>query len=344
MSRVELSGSTAGIVAALSVWLAAPDDEPLVVATSGSTGTPKRVVLSRRAVLASVEATARRLGGGGRWLLALPATYVAGAQVVTRSLVAGRPPVLLEDHGSVAAAVAAVDLDFVSLVPTQLHRMLDDDGETAALRSLRTVLLGGGPIDPGLRERAAAAGVSVVATYGSAETAGGCVYDGVGLDGVALKVDADGRLRIAGPMLFDRYDGDDALTSEVLVDGWFLTSDAARIDEDGRLQVLGRLDDVVVTGGVNVPGPAVARRLRAHPGVAEAEVLGVPDQEWGNRLVAFVVPATGVPSLDQLRDFVAETHPRSWGPRQVVVLRSMPVLPNGKPDRVRLRALAVAPS
>ena len=74
------------------------------------------------------------------------------------------------------------------------------------------------------------------------------------------------------------------------------------------------------------------------------EVLGVPDQEWGNRLVAFVVPATGVPSLDQLRDFVAETHPRSWGPRQVVVLRSMPVLPNGKPDRVRLRALAVAPS
>ena len=112
-------------------------------------------------------------------------------------------------------AAEAVDLDFVSLVPTQLHRMLDDDAETAALRSLRTVLLGGGPIEPGLRERAAAAGVSVVATYGSAETAGGCVYDGVGLDGVALKVDADGRLLVAGPMLFDRYDGDPALTAEV---------------------------------------------------------------------------------------------------------------------------------
>ena len=107
------------------------------------------------------------------------------------------------------------------------------------------------------------AGVAVVATYGSAETAGGCVYDGVGLDGVGLAVDADGRLRIAGPMLFDGYDGDPALTAEVLVDGWFLTSDAARIDADGRLQVLGRLDDVVVTGGVNVPGtgggPAPAR-------------------------------------------------------------------------------------
>jgi O-succinylbenzoic acid--CoA ligase len=341
---MDLRGSTAEVVAALSGWLTGPADEPLIVETSGSTGSPKRVALSRRAVLASVEATARRLGGEGRWLLALPASYVAGAQVITRSLVAGREPVLLDDHGSVAAAVEAVDVDFVSLVPTQLRRMLDDDAETAALRSLRTVLLGGGPVDAGMRDRAAASGVSVVATYGSAETAGGCVYDGVGLDGVALKVDVDGRLRIAGPTLFDGYDGDPALTAEALVDGWFLTSDAARIDEDGRLQVLGRLDDVVVSGGVNVPGPAVARRLREHAQVRDVEVLGVPDHEWGNRLVAFVVPAGGVPSLDQLRDFVAEAHPRSWGPRQVVVLAAMPTLPNGKPDRVRLRALAEAPS
>ena len=340
---MDLRGSTADVVDAVRRWLDAAD-EPVVVATSGSTGHPKRVVLSRGAVLASVAATERRLGGPGRWLLALPATYVAGLQVVTRSLVAGREPVLLEEHGTVAEAAREHDLDYVSLVPTQLHRMLDDDAEVTALRSLRTVLLGGGPIDPALRGRAAEHGVSVVATYGSAETAGGCVYDGVGLDGVGLAVDPDGRLRIAGPMLFDGYEDDPALTASTLVDGWFLTSDAARIDEDGRLQVLGRVDDVVVTGGVNVPGPAVARRLREHPGVAEAEVLGVPDPEWGNRLVAFVVPATGVPGLDELRDFVAEVHPRSWGPRQVVVLRSMPLLPNGKPDRVRLRALAEAPS
>lgn len=328
----------------MRVWLDAAADEPVVVETSGSTGEPKRVVLSRRAVLASVAATERRLGGPGRWLLALPAAYVAGLQVVTRSLTAGHAPVLLDEHGSVAAAARSHELDFVSLVPTQLHRMLDDEAETAALRSLRTVLLGGGPIEPGLRERAAAAGVSVVATYGSAETAGGCVYDGVGLDGVALKLDREGRLLITGPMLFDGYENDPALTAESLVDGWFVTSDAARIDEDGRLHVLGRLDDVVVTGGVNVPAPAVARRLREHPSVSEAEVLGVPDAEWGNRLVAFVVPAGGVPGLDQLRDFVAEEHPRSWGPRQLVVLGAVPMLPNGKPDRVRLRALAEAPS
>ena len=261
----------------------------MVVETSGSTGAPKRVVLSRRAVLASVAATAGRLGGEGRWLLALPAAYVAGAQVICRSVMAGEPPVLLDDHPSLAAAVEAGRPAYASLVPTQLHRMLGSPEDVDALRSLRTVLLGGGPIDPALRGRAADSGVSVVATYGSAETSGGCVYDGVALDGVELDTEPDGRLRIPGPMLFDGYDGDPELTARVLVDGWFRTEDAARIDEDGRLQVLGRLDDMVVSGGVNVPAPAVARRLREHPAVREVEVLGVPDAEWGRRLVAFVV-------------------------------------------------------
>jgi o-succinylbenzoate---CoA ligase len=332
---VELRGSTPEVVAALSAWVTGTDDEPLVVETSGSTGRPKRVVLSRRAVLASVHATARRLDGEGRWLLALPAAYVAGAQVVCRSVVAGAPPVLLEEHDSFASAAA--DVDFVSLVPTQLVRMLDVPEEVDALRSLHTVLLGGGPIDPALRARATDAGVRVVATYGSAETAGGCVYDGVALDGVALATEADGRLRVAGPTLFDGYDGDPELTARVLVDGWFRTEDAARIDEDGRLQVLGRLDDVVVSGGVNVPAPAVARRLREHPAVREAEVLGVPDEEWGNRLVAFVV---GDLTLEDARAWVAEAHPRSWAPRQLVALEALPLLGNGKVDRLRLAALA----
>jgi O-succinylbenzoic acid--CoA ligase len=176
----------------------------------------------------------------------------------------------------------------------------------------------------------------VVSTYGSAETAGGCVYDWYPLDGVGLATHVDGRLRITGPMLFDGYDGDPELTAEVLVDGWFLTSDAARIDEDGRLQVLGRLDDVVVSGGVNVPTPAVAARLREHPGVSAVEVLGVPDDEWGNRVVAFVV---GDLDLEQARAWVAERHPRSWAPRDVVHLDELPLLPNGKPDRLRLRGL-----
>ena len=318
-------------VRALDAWLAADDPDPWVVETSGSTGTPKRVLLSRAAVLASVHASARRLGGSGRWLLALPPTYVAGLQVICRSLVAGHEPVVLGDD----FAAAARDADYVSLVPTQLHRLLDTDAD--ALRSFRTVLLGGGPIDARLRERAAAAGVSVVATYGSAETAGGCVYDGLPLDGVGVAVGDDGRIRLGGPVLFDGYDGDPARTAEVLVDGWFLTSDAGRLDEDGRLQVLGRIDDMVVSGGVNVPAAAVAARLREHPAVRAAEVLGVPDEEWGNRVVAFVVGDLGP---DEARDWVGETLPRSWAPRQLVRLDAIPMLGNGKPDRLVLQELA----
>jgi o-succinylbenzoate---CoA ligase len=353
---MDLEGSTAEAVRALTGWLEREDDEPLVVATSGSTGRPKRVVLARQAVLASVRASRARLGAEGAWLLTLPATYVAGAQVVARSWLAGHAPVLAEEHGSFAEATAALmrahpTTDrFTSLVPTQLHRMLGGEGRTAhstpddvwALRTFHTVLLGGGPVDPALRARAEAAGVRVVATYGAAETAGGCVYDGHPLDGVAVALGPSGRIRLAGPTLFSGYDGDPALTAQVLVDGWFHTADAGRLDDDGRLHVLGRVDDVVVTGGVNVPGPAVASRLREHPDLVAVEVLGVPDEEWGRRLVAFVVArAPGrVPSTQELRDWVGEERPRSWAPRQVVAVPDIPLLGNGKPDRVALVELA----
>ena len=310
-------------------WLTdAGTSEPLVVETSGSTGVPKRVLLSRRAVLASIAATERRLGARGPWVLMLPEQYVAGLLVILRSLHAGHEPLRDWPDG---------DGWFTSLVPTQLGRMLDSPDDVAALRRAHTVLLGGGPVDAALRERAAEAGVRVVATYGSAETCGGCVYDGVPLDGVAVKIDADARVLIGGPTLFDGYAGAPDLTAEVLADGWFRTSDAGTRDADGRLRILGRVDDVVVSGGVNVPGPAVAARLRVHPDVVEAEVIGVPDPEWGNRLVAFVVGSVPEASL---RDWVAAAHPRAWAPRQVVGVDAIPRLANGKPDRVALARLA----
>lgn len=333
MTTVRLAGSVQDVVGTLRGWLEGPDDVRLVVETSGSTGAPKRVLLSRSAVEASAAATARRLGATGQWALVLPPSYVAGVQVVCRSLLAGHPP----------TSGWPDDRDrawFTSLVPTQLHRLLDSPDDLAALRTAHTVLLGGGPIDPALRARAEAEGVRVVATYGSAETAGGCVYDGHPLDGVAVAVGTEGRVRISGPTLFDGYEGDPELTAECLVDGWFLTSDAGRLDEDGRLTVLGRIDDMVVSGGVNVPAPAVAARLRRHPGLTDAEVLGVDDPEWGQRVVAFVVPASSGADLAELRDWVAEEHPRAWAPRQVVALPEIPRLGNGKPDRVALRGLA----
>ena len=337
MSFLRPSDEPSVAIRQLSRWLEADAPPPLLIETSGSTGRPKGVVLPRRAVLASVEASARRLGATGRWLLALPSSYVAGVQVIVRSLVAGHEPVVVDglDIGRAVAADNDGTPTFASLVPTQLHRIVGDPEQVAALARCHAVLVGGGGLDREVRRRAEEQGVRVVATYGSSETAGGCVYDGMPLDGVGVTIGAEGRVRIAGPTLFSHYADDPELTAESVVDGWFLTSDAGRFDEDGRLQVIGRVDDVVVSGGVKVPVTAVARRLREHLLVTDAEVLGVPDPEWGQRVVAVVV---GNVREAELRDWVSLEHPRSWAPREFRWVESLPLLPNGKVDRQAVRA------
>jgi O-succinylbenzoic acid--CoA ligase len=336
MGYLRLTGDVLRDVEAVEAWLAADTPDPVAVSTSGSSGTPKLVALSRDALLASAAASAARLGRTGPWLLALPSSYVAGLNVVVRSLAAGHLPVVLGDR---SPSEAPVEGGFVSAVPTQLHRWLTSPADRAALATYDTVLVGGGPVDLSLRERAADAGVRVVATYGMAETCGGCVYDGLPLDGVGLALAADGRIRLSGPVLFDAYVDDPAATQAALVDGWFVTSDAGRLDEDGRLKVLGRVDDMVVSGGVNVPAAAVASRLREHPSVAAAEVVGLPDAEWGNRVVAVLVLVEPL-SLDEARDWVGGAHPRAWAPREVVVVEQLPMLANGKVDRLAVRSLA----
>lgn len=337
VSFLRPSDEPAVAVAQLARWLDADSPELLLISTSGSTGRPKGVVLTRDAVLASVTASAARLGATGRWILSLPSSYVAGVQVIVRSLVAGHRPIVVEGLDLASAIGDPGDVaHFLSLVPTQLHRLLDDPTQVAAVARCHTVLLGGGPIDPGLRRRAEGLGIHLVATYGASETAGGCVYDGLPLDGVEVAIAADGRVSLAGPMLFSHYDGDPEITRRTLVDGWFLTADAGRLDEDGRLHVLGRTDDVVISGGVNIPLSVVAARLREHLLVEQVELVGVPDPEWGQKLVAVVVGA-GAGSEQTLRDWVSEAHPRSWAPREFVWVDALPLLPNGKVDRVALR-------
>jgi o-succinylbenzoate---CoA ligase len=327
-------GTAGDLVALLAEWDAAADPEPLVIETSGSTGRPKRVVLSRAAMRASVAATHERLGGPGQWVLNLPPTYVAGVQVLFRSVVAGTIPLVTTDLTGALGRMTG-ERRYVSLVPTQLQRLVAAQ-ELAPLARFDAVLVGGGPLDPAVRAEAEDAGVAVVQTYGMSETCGGCVYDGVPLDGVAVKIDTDGQVLVGGPVLFDGYEGDPVRTAEVLVDGWLRTADLGRLDDDGRLQVLGRVDDVVISGGVKVPGSAVARMLERHAAVTAAEVVGVPDEEWGERVVA-VVTASGNPDLGELRELVT---PRGWAPREVVVVPAFPVLPSGKVDRVALRAVA----
>ena len=341
-----MQGPAREVWARLQEWQAASSSpDPLVIETSGSTGEPKQVLLSRPAMRASATATHTRLGGPGQWLLVLAPTHVAGSQVLFRSVLADAEPVLLHEHDDLSAAARAMDglRRYTSLVPTQLTRMLSSERDLAALRTFDAILLGGAAIDPDMRGAAERAGLRIVATYGMSETCGGCVYDGVALDGVAVAISTEGLVRLAGPVLFDGYDGRPDLTTQVLKDGWFVTSDLGRLDEDGRLQVLGRVDDVVVSGGTNVPTSAVAARIREKPGVLAAEVVGVPDTQWGQRVVAVVVTSREV-DLEVLRDFVSERLPRPWAPKELVVVDDIPLLGNGKVDRLRLRRLVAASS
>jgi O-succinylbenzoic acid--CoA ligase len=318
-----VSGTADEIRALLTEWEAAEDPEPLVIETSGSTGKPKRVVLSRDAMRASADATHERLGGPGRWELNLPPTYVAGVQVLFRTIRAG----------------IGADRRYLSLVPTQLMRVLRDRHETdelAWLCGFDRVLVGGGPLDPALRAEAESAGVRVVQTYGMSETCGGCVYDGVPLDGVDIRIEDDGQVLLRGPMLFDGYDGEPDRTAAAFRDGWLVTNDLGHWAEDGRLRIDTRMDDVIISGGVKVPADAVAAMVAREHAIRAVQVVGVPDPEWGERVVAVVAPRDPV-SLDRVRDLV---EPREWAPRQLVLVPEIPLLPNGKPDRVAIRKLA----
>ncbi len=331
-----LAGEPFELYGLLLDWLDEPDG-PVVVRTSGSTGEPKDVVLSPAALRASARAADARLGGPGQWLLALPATYVAGLNVLLRSAMAGRPPVLVDGPLAPAAAAMSGDRRYTALVPTQLHR-LAAAGELSALSGFDAVLVGGAALPYELAQQAAAAGVNVVQTYGTSETCGGCVYDGLPLAGVEVRLD-DGRVQLSGPMLFDGYAGRPGLTAQVLVDGWFTTGDLGRL-ESGRLQVLGRADDVVVSGGVNVALGAVTSAVLSVPGVRDAVAVGVPDAEWGSRVVAVVAGST---DLLAVREGVSSTLPRAWAPQRLVLVDALPLLDTGKVDRAAVQALAGGP-
>lgn len=322
----------------------------VVVTTSGSTGYPKSVVLSRSALTASALATADLLGDGA-WLLALPPGYIAGVQVLVRSLVAGREPAILSGTfsaaGFAAAASSMASSDggrrvpiFTSLVPAQLQTLLDDPAATRALASFEAVLVGGQALAPPLAARAADARVRVVRTYGSSETAGGCVYDGTPLAGVRVRI-ADAEVQLSGPTLADGYLGDPARTDAAFIrdpDGtrWYRTGDTGEFD--GRLRITGRTDNVLVSGGINVSLDRVERAVRSIPGLADAVVVAVPDERWGE---ASVVVTAGTADLERVRAVVAAEVAPHARPRAVLRLDPLPLLFSGKPDRAAIRAAAV---
>ncbi|GAA2782751.1 o-succinylbenzoate--CoA ligase [Crossiella cryophila] len=319
-------------------------DVALIVPTSGSTGTPKGVLLTEAALRASAAATHERLGGPGRWLLALPVHHIAGLQVLTRSLLAGFDPCVLDSaegfrpdaFAAAAGPALAAGRAYTALVPTQLSRLIAEGGAgLAALRGFAAVIVGGAATPPALLRAARAAGVAVTTTYGMSETAGGCVYDGRPLTGARVRLGQGNAVELGGPMLARGYRLAPEVTAAAFADGWFRTGDLGRFAADGRLEILGRADDVIITGGEKVPPALVERALTDCPGVREACVVGVPDPEWGQAVAAVVVPAEWgePPSADQLRAAVREVAGRACTPRRVLFLPELPLRGPGKVDR-----------
>ncbi|MBA2474236.1 MAG: AMP-binding protein, partial [Pseudonocardiales bacterium] len=293
--------------------------------------------------------------GPGRWLLALPTEHVAGVQVLVRAALAGNRPAVLDLRGGfdpTSFGLAAHRLRsaggrcYTALVPIQLIRLLDTDPDRLA--GFDAVLVGGAAAPTELLRRARAAGVRVVTTYGMTETAGGCVYDGWPLDGVEVRVNGTetdpGSIELAGPMLATGYLDAPEQTAVAFQDGWFQTSDLGRRDGQGRLQVLGRADDVIVTGGLNVAPAEVEAVLAGLPGVAAACVVGLPDPDWGERVTAVVIATDPgrPPEPGALRAAAGRLLTGAQVPKEIVVLGALPLRGVGKPDRRAVRTMLVA--
>lgn len=311
--------------------------------TSGSTGEPREVLLSGSALLASVTATHEALGGGGQWLLCVPETRVAGAMVLARSQLAGTEPVRIapgpftaEAFADAVAALEPGTRHYVSLVPTQLMRIVDSARGMDALGQLDAALVGGAAL-PGNSPPP-----PVVATYGASETCGGCVYDGRPLAGVDVRL-VDGVIHLAGPMLAEGYaDGEDSRFVEEAGRSWFVTSDAGEFDGDGRLRVIGRVDDVINSGGLKLHPAPIEAAVRVLPWVADAVAVGVPDAQWGERVVVVVAGRPGItmPPWDEVRRELAVGLEAAAVPKGCVIVDALPRLSSGKIDRARVRRLA----
>jgi len=321
----------------------------VVVETSGTTGRPKRVALSADAVLASAAASQSALGGPGQWLLALPVQYIAGINVLARSLAADVEPVPVPPgRMSGARVLAAIEqmsqpTRFTALVPAQLARLVDDAETDAPLRDalagFSRILVGGQATPAPLVERATALGWRITRTYGSSETSGGCVYDGRPIGQSRVRV-VDGRVELGGPTIAEYYLGDPERTESCFIedDGerWYRTDDAGELADDGALRVLGRLDDTIVSGGLKVRLGEVERVVREQSGLADAVVVPGHDPEWGE---VPVVVTTQSADLATVRRAVGAALGPEARPDRIRVLDALPTLPSGKPDRLTIARL-----
>jgi O-succinylbenzoic acid--CoA ligase len=323
----------------------------LIVETSGSSGKPKRVTLSREAILASANAAQLRLGGPGQWLLALPINFVAGANVLIRSLVADTQPVLMNtsvpftaEAFARSASLMSASRRYTSLVPTQLARLaaaIEDpfspsgknDFLLAQLRKFDAILVGGQAPQDGVIRQLTELGVKIIVTYGMTETCGGCVYDGVPLDGVKLDL-VGNRIQISGKVLAAEIvdeSGSQPIGQE------FITNDLGELDAEGRLNILGRIDRVIVSGGLKISLDRVEELARAVPGVAELAATAIADQQWGQRVGIVYLGSPEV--ADEIALALANDLGPAGKPVRVVRTDGVPKLPSGKHDLLAINRL-----
>lgn len=355
MRALETEGETLGIYhggtnpfpAHATIDVPEDDDAALIIATSGSTGTPKQTVLTVDALSGSSMGTAITLGMEGQWLLALPTSYIAGIQVLVRSLYAGTAPIVMPLDAKFTpelfTAFAREMTDrtrMTSLVPAQLDTLVSDPSpETlAVLRRFNAILVGGAPIPTALQIRAAELELNLIRTYGSAETAGGCIYDGTPIDGAEVGIE-DGAILLGGATIAAGYLENPALTAERFFTDengtrWYRTDDLGHIT-DGVLTVTGRRDDVINTGGIKVSAALIQERLNQHEAVAESFVTGTEHPHWGTQVSAAVVLHTPVPD-DRLAAWVEAELGKPARPRRWLRVPALPVLNNGKVDRQAL--------
>ena len=314
------------------------DDVALIVESSGSTGTPKRIEISAEALIASARAAHSRLGGPGQWLLALPINYVAGLNVLVRSLVSETQPVIMNsalpftaDGFARSASLMTGERRYTSLVPTQLERLARElpfnDFLLAQLRRFDAILVGGQAANPATLRDLRSAGVNVIETYGMTETCGGCVYDGKPLDGVEVSLDAEGNIVIAGP----------TLANEAAAAGKFVTNDRGELEADGTLRVLGRADRVIASGGIKISLDRVEQFAATVVGATDVAATAIADAEWGQRVgIAYV----GSPEVaDSIAQALAETLGPAGKPVRVIRVDKLPRLVSGKPDLISIARL-----
>lgn len=352
----------------------------VVVHTSGSTGEPKAVVIARSALEASAQATHEALAGPGQWLLALPTHHIAGIAVLSRSVLAGTTPVAITPGTSFtsesflrASDTLSDSVRYASLVPTQLHRLMADAESQGAsgqhiidaLASYSAILVGGAATNTRLLEQARSAGANIVTTYGMSETSGGCVYNNQPLNNVQIRLDETSRIHIASPVLASGYlahldehqDPQCQIEHELIDNGafeidsakvrWHRTNDLGAIDPaSGQLTVLGRADDIIVSGGLNIAPALIENLLGGEYGIGQLCVVGVPDPEWGHKVVALYTGAhvhvgQALP-IEQIKAQVKSRLGVGYMPRTFIRCEELPHTQSGKVDRIEAQRIAQA--